>query len=138
MAQRNLRLKDNVKQRIDLVASERGYRSTSAFMVQAIEEKLQRLEAVDSMSEAEARIAASFDQIMREVRSLHTSMQAQFALTDALTKYLLTCVIEPPSDLLQSARAKAKARYNRLMRAAAKTITGQVANSLYEGSTDEP
>ena len=137
MAQRNLRLKDSVKQRIDLVASERGYRSTSAFMVQAIEEKLNRLEAVDSMSEAEARIAASFDQIMREVRSLHTSMQAQFALTDALTKYLLTCVIEPPSDLLQSARAKAKARYDRLIRAAAKTITGQVANSLYEGSIDE-
>ena len=137
MAQRNLRLKDSVKQRIDLVASERGYRSTSAFMVQAIEEKLQRLEAVDSMSEAEARIAASFDQIMREVRSLHTSMQAQFALTDALTKYVLTCVIEPPSDVLQSARAKARTRYDRLMRAAAKTITGQVANSLYEGSIDE-
>ena len=137
MAQRNLRLKDSVKQRIDLVASERGYRSTSAFMVQAIEEKLNRLEAVDSMSEAEARIAASFDQIMREVRSLHTSMQAQFALTDALTKYVLTCVIEPPSDVLQSARAKARSRYDRLMRAAAKTITGQVANSLYEGSIDE-
>ena len=137
MAQRNLRLKDSVKQRIDLVARERGYRSTSAFMVQAIEEKLNRLEAVDSMSEAEARIAASFDQIMREVRSLHTSMQAQFALTDALTKYVLTCVIEPPSDVLQSARARARTRYDRLMRAAAKTITGQVANSLYEGATDE-
>ena len=137
MAQRNLRLKDTLKQRVDHVAVERGYRSTSAFMVQAIEEKLQRVEAVDSMSEAEARIAASFDQIMREVRSLHTSMQAQFALTDALTKYVLTCVIEPPSDLLQSARARAKARYDRLMRTAAKTITGQVASFLYEGSIDE-
>ena len=137
MAQRNLRLKDSLKQRVDQIASERGYRSTSAFMVQAIEEKLQRLEAVDSMSEAEARIAATFDQIMREVRSLHTSMQAQFALTDALTKYVLTCMIEPPSDLLQSARAKAKARYDRLLRSAAKTITGQVASSLYEGAVDE-
>lgn len=137
MAQRNLRLKDGLKQRIDEIASERGYRSSSAFMVQAIEEKLQRLEAVDSMSEAEARIAATFDQIMREVRSLHTSMQAQFALTDALTKYVLTCLIEPPSDLLEAARAKARTRYDRLMRAAAKTITGQVANSLHEAAADE-
>lgn len=137
MAQRSLRLHKDLKRRIEDVARERGYRSSSAFMVEAIEEKLRRIESVDSMSEAEARIAASFDQILREVRSLHTSTQAQFALTDALTKYVLTCMIEPPTELLASSRMKAKARYDRLMRAAAKTITGQVANLLYEVAENE-
>ncbi len=137
MAQRSLRLQESLKHQVKEVADARGYRSSSAFMVEAIEEKLRRIESVDSMSEAEARIAASFDQILREVRSLHTSMQAQFALTDALTKYVLTCMIEPPSELLATSRMQAKARYDRLMRAAAKTITGQVANSLYDERGEE-
>jgi len=135
MAQRSLRLQEKLKGQVEEVSATRGYRSSSAFMVEAIEEKLRRIESVDSMSEAESRIAATFDQILREVRSLHTSMQAQFALTDALTKYVLTCMTEPPTELLASSRMKAKARYDRLMRAAAKTITGQVAN-LLDGVTE--
>jgi Arc/MetJ-type ribon-helix-helix transcriptional regulator len=134
MPRRSLRLAENLDRRVNELVQQRGYRSWSAFVVEAIREKSGRVEALDSMTEAEVRLAASFGQIMREMRSLHTSMQAQFALTDALTKYLLTCIVEPPTEMLEPARAKAKARYDRLLRAAAKTITGQVANSLYEVS----
>jgi metal-responsive CopG/Arc/MetJ family transcriptional regulator len=136
MPRRSLRVPETLDRTVSEVARQRGYRSWSAFVVEAMQEKSRRLEATDSMSETEARIAANFNQIMSEVRSLHTSMQAQFALTDALTKYVLTCMVEPPADVLSGARAKAKARYEKLIRAAAKTVTGQIDNSLYEAVTN--
>lgn len=132
MAQRNLRLPDTLKERIEQVASERGYRSSSAFMIEAIQEKLRRDDAIESMSEAEGRIAASFNQIHRRLESLHTATQGHFALTDALSKYVLTCMNEPPGELLASARARAKDRYDKLLRAAAKTITGETENLLMD------
>ena len=128
MAQRNLRLQDDLKQQVEQVARARGYRSSSAFMVEAIEEKLGRIEAIESMSEAEARIAADFSRIMRDIRSIHSSVQALYALTDTLTKYVATCIIEPPPDLLASARARGRLRYDRLIRAAAKTMTSETRN----------
>jgi hypothetical protein len=60
----------------------------------------------------------------------------QFALTDALAKYLLTCIVEPPGELLTSARARARDRYEKLLRAAAKTITGETENPLMETVND--
>ncbi len=40
MAQRNLRIEDDLKRQIETVSRTRGYRSSSAFMIEAIEEKL--------------------------------------------------------------------------------------------------
>lgn len=128
----SIRLREALKEKIEEISTERGYRSCSAFMVEAIEEKLRRDEALDSVSEAEERIAASFNEIHRQLQSVHTAVQGQFALTDALAKYLLTCIVEPPSELLTSARARAKDRYEKLLRAAARTITGETDNPLME------
>jgi len=110
----------------------RGYKSVNAFIVEVIEEKLQRTDAVDSASESEAPIAADFSRIVREVRSVHNTQQAQYALLDALTKYVSTCVVEPPQDLLVSARARGKLRYEKLLREAARTITGESENFLLD------
>ena len=132
MAYRGLRLPDGVKERLEQAQKERGYSSANAFIVEAIEEKLQRMDSVESVSESEARIAADFSRIVREVRSVHNTQQAQYALLDALTKYVSTCVVEPPQDLLVSARARGKLRYARLLREAAKTITGECENLLLE------
>ena len=128
----SIRLREALKEKIEEISTERGYRSCSAFMVEAIEEKLRRDEALDSVSEAEERIAASFNEIHRQLQSVHTAVQGQFALTDALAKYLLTCIVEPPGELLTSARARAKDRYEKLLRAAARTITGETDNPLME------
>ncbi len=132
MAYRGLRLPDGVKERLEKAQKERGYSSANAFIVEAIEEKLQRMDSVESVSESEARIAADFSRIVREVRSVHNTQQAQYALLDALTKYVSTCVVEPPQDLLVSARARGKLRYEKLLREAAKTITGECENLLLE------
>ena len=132
MAYRGLRVPDDVKERLERAQKERGYSSANAFIVEAIEEKLQRRDAAESVSESEARIAADFSRIMRELRSVHTTQQAQYALLDAVAKYVSTCIIEPPPDVLVSARARGKLRYEKLLREAAKTITGEVENSLLE------
>ena len=132
MAYRGLRVPDDVKERLEQAQKERGYSSANAFIVEAIEEKLQRRDAAESVSESEARIAADFSRIMRELRSVHTTQQAQYALLDAVAKYISTCIIEPPPDVLVSARARGKLRYEKLLRQAAKTITGEVENSLLE------
>jgi hypothetical protein len=55
-------------------------------------------------------------------------VQALYALTDTLTKYVATCIVEPPPDLLASARARGRLRYDRLIRAAAKTMTSETSN----------
>ena len=132
MPLRGLRLSEDLKTRLGEVQKLRGYRSVNAFILEAIEEKLQRTDAVESVSESEARIAADFSRIVREVRSVHNTQQAQYALLDALTKYVSTCVVEPPQDLLVSARARGKLRYEKLLREAAKTITGECENLLLE------
>ena len=137
MALRGLRFPDDLKMRVEQVKKLRGFRSVNAFILEAIEEKLQRTDAVESVSESEARIAADFRRIMRELRSAHTTQQAQYALLDAVAKYVSTCIVEPPPDVLVSARARGKLRYEKLLREAAKTITGQVGNSLLEGTANE-
>ena len=106
MAQRNLRLQDDLKRQVEEIALARGYRPSSAFMVEAIEEKLGRTKAAESASEAKTQITAEFNRIRRDIRAIHTSVQALYALTDTLTKYVTTCMVEPPLDVLVAAREK--------------------------------
>jgi hypothetical protein len=71
MPLRGLRLSEDLKTCLEQVQKLRAYRSVNAFIPEAIKEKLQRMDAVDSVSESEARIAADFSRIVREVRSVH-------------------------------------------------------------------
>ena len=137
MPLRGLRLSEDLKTRLQQVQKARSYKSVNAFILEAIEEKLQRTNAVESVSESEARIAADFSRIVREVRSVHNTQQAQYALLDALTKYVSTCMVEPPRDLLVSARVRGKLRYEKLLREAARTITGESENLLLESVASE-
>ena len=132
MAQRNLRLQDDLKRQVEQAARARRYRSSSAFMVEAIEEKLGRMKAAESTSEAEVQIAANFSRIRRDIQAIYTSVQAHYALTDTLTKYVTTCMVEPPPDVLVAARARGRLRYDKLIRSAAKTMTRGDSNNLEE------
>jgi predicted transcriptional regulator len=127
----SIRLRETLKEKVVTMARERGYRSCSAFMVEAIEEKVRRDDAVDLVRQVEERLAASFGQIHRQLQSLHSAAQGQFALTDAVTKYLLTCLTEPPEELLPAARTRARESYEKLLRAAVRTITHESKNPLW-------
>jgi hypothetical protein len=44
----------------------------------------------------------------KEAQSLFTLVHTQMALTNCLLQYVLTCVPEPPEDLLPAARARVR------------------------------
>lgn len=57
---------------------------------------------------AEERIAATLNQVRKDVFRVARAQQALFAYLDTLTKALLTCVPEPPADARPQAVARAK------------------------------
>ena len=52
--------------------------------------------------------------------ALHSGTQV--ALTNSLLQYVLTCMVEPPEDVLPAARAHAKARYAKILRLAGQEV----------------
>jgi hypothetical protein len=54
-----------------------------------------------------------------------------------LLKYVITCVVEPPDDALPAARVRARLRYEKLVRAAAKEISNKNRDTLREMISDE-
>jgi hypothetical protein len=58
----------------------------------------------------------------KEVQSLFTLAHTQVALTNSLLQYVLTCMVEPPEDVLAAARARAKARYAKILRLAGQEV----------------
>jgi hypothetical protein len=58
--------------------------------------------------------------------------QALFAYLDTLTKTLLTCVPEPPADAKVQAVARAKERYDRLLKSAGRAMVGESKLAMHD------
>jgi hypothetical protein len=56
---------------------------------------------------------------------LSRALQALFALLNALSKTVLTCVPEPPADARPQAIALARDRYHRLIKSAGIAMSGE-------------
>jgi len=82
-------------------------------------------------------VAATLTNLAKQGQGLHTLAQAQVALTDVPLKYVITCVVEPPEDALPAARVRARLRYDKLIRAAAKEISNKNRDTLREMVADE-
>src|SRR5262245_36521449 len=113
MAQRTVRLPEELARQLDETATQRGFRSASALIRHAIRNELRHDEP--SVHQAEERIAASLDRIVRELRSLHTAQVATFALADTLAKLILTCMPEPSAEIAEQARSRARRRYEKFL-----------------------
>jgi hypothetical protein len=100
---------------IEQAAKVRGYSSPSAFIRAAIRNELQGRQEVTAIEE---RIGASFERLSNENVRLGRAFQALFALVDALSKTVLTCIPEPPLDAKPQAVALARERYHRLIKSA--------------------
>jgi hypothetical protein len=83
---------------------------------------LERGDGTEAMDDLEARIVATLLNMGREVQSLFTLVHTQVALTNCLLQYVLTCVAEPPEDLLPAARARARLRYAKILRLAGQEV----------------
>jgi hypothetical protein len=95
---------------------QRGFRSEQAFLTAACEQALRDGDGAEAIEDLEDRIAATLVNMGKEVQSLFTLVHTQVALTNSLLQYVLTCMAEPPEDVLPAARARARLRYARILR----------------------
>ena len=84
----------------------------------------------ESVTQFEARIAATPTNLAKQGQHPQTLVEAQVAITDVLLKYVITCVVEPPEDALPAARVRARLRYDKLIRAAAKELSNKNRDTL--------
>jgi hypothetical protein len=110
-------------------ARSKGYGSPTAFIRAAIQHELSdRAE----LTEAEQRIASSFDRLSRDVFRVGRGQQALFALLDTLTKTILTCVPEPTAEARRQAIARGKERYAVLIKTAGRAMVGEARAALLD------
>ncbi len=126
-----------LREKVRIAVKERGFRSEQAFLIAACEHELRQGDNTEAVTQFEARVAATLTNLVQQVQGLHTLAQAQVALTDVLLKYVITCVVEPPDDALPAARVRARLRYDKLIRAAAKEISNKNRDTLRTMVADE-
>ena len=107
---------------IEQAAKVRGYSSPSAFIRAAIRNELHGREELTAIEE---RIGGSVERLSNEHAKIGRAIQAVFALVDALSKTVLTCMPEPPLDAKSQAVALARERYHRLIKSAGLAISGE-------------
>ena len=122
MHRRTIRLTADVDERLRSMAKQKGYANPTAFLRVAIDHELSGRE--DTMIGAEERLAASMEQMRREVFRLGRAQPALFAFVDSLAKVLLTCVPEPGGEAMEAAVARARGRHTRLLKTAGQAMVG--------------
>jgi hypothetical protein len=123
-------LSDKALTEIESVVRQRGFDSPSAFIRYAVEQELSGRQ--DGLTGAEERLAASIEQVRRDMFRLMRVQQALFAYLDTLAKTILTCVPEPPADAKPQAVARAKERYDRLLKSAGRAMVGDAKLAMQD------
>ena len=128
-----LRLTGAEHEAILRAAKEKGYKSPSAFIRAAIRNEMDgRAEWTDF----EQRLGAGVDRTNDEIVRIGRGQQAVMALLDALTKTVLTCIPEPPLDARTQAVARARERYDRLIKSAGRAMAGDGHAAIREPVSD--
>ena len=122
-----VRLSIELQSKINEAAKTRGYASPSAFIRAAI---LNELNGRAELIGTEDRIAGGFDRVLRDIFRVSRGQQALFAFVDSLIKTILTCTPEPPADAMPQAVARAKQRYDRLVKAAGQAMSGDALAAM--------
>ncbi len=122
MPRRTIRLTTEIDERLQSTAKLKGYANPSAFLRAAIDHELSGRE--NTLIGAEERLAASMEQMRREIFRLVRAQQALFAFVDSLAKILLTCVPEPTGEAMEAAVARARGRHARLLKSAGQAMVG--------------
>jgi Arc/MetJ-type ribon-helix-helix transcriptional regulator len=124
-----VRLSREDQHQVEEAAKTRGYASPSAFIRSAIRNELNgRAE----LTGTEERIAGGFDRVSRDIFRVGRGQQALFALVDTFAKAVLTCVPEPPPDARPQAIARARERYDRLIKNAGQAMSGDARAAMQD------
>jgi Arc/MetJ-type ribon-helix-helix transcriptional regulator len=124
-----VRLSREEQRQVEEMARTRGYANPSAFIRAAIRNEL---DGRAELTGTDERIGAGFNRVSRDIFRVGRGQQALFALVDALAKAILTCVPEPPPEARPQAIARAKERYERLLKAAGKAMSGDARAAMQE------
>jgi Arc/MetJ-type ribon-helix-helix transcriptional regulator len=130
MQPRAIRFSEKAMKEIEAAAQQRGFASSSAFIRYAVEQELSGRQ--DGLTGAEERLAASIEQVRRDQFRAMRAQQALFAYLDTLTKTILTCVPEPPADAKAQAVARARERYDRLLKSTGRAMVGDSRVALQD------
>jgi Arc/MetJ-type ribon-helix-helix transcriptional regulator len=130
MPQRSIRFSEQTDVKIQEAVRSRGFRSPTKFIRYAVDQELTG--RGDSLTGTEERLAATIEQMRRELFRLGRGQQALFAYVDSLAKVLLTCIPEPPHDAKDQAIARAKDRHNRLMKSAGAAMVGDSRSAMQD------
>src|ERR1035441_1082130 len=124
-----VRLTREEQRQVEEMARTRGYANPSAFIRAAIRNEL---DGRAELTGTDERIGAGFNRVSRDIFRVGRGQQALFALVDALAKAILTCVPEPPPEARPQAIARAKERYERLVKAAGQAMSGDARAAMQE------
>src|SRR5262252_308568 len=114
---------EEFRKKVRTAAKGRGFRTEQAFILAACQNELERGDNNEATTQLlDARIAATLSNLSKEVQSLFTLVHTQVALTNCLLQYVLTCMVEPPEDVLPAARARARLRYAKILRLAGQEV----------------
>jgi Arc/MetJ-type ribon-helix-helix transcriptional regulator len=122
MARRTIRISDQLDEEIRKAARGRGFANSTAFLRASLEALIGEKSA--NAEDVEQRVSATLDRIARDLFRVQRAQQAHFAVTDTLIKTLLTCMPEPPADVMAQAVARAKERYRRFVKSAGQNMVG--------------
>ena len=128
-----VRLSESEEKAVREAAKAKGYTSPSAFIRAAIRNEMN---GSCEWTDFEQRLSAGVDRTNQEIARIARGQQAALALLDALTKTVLTCVPEPPVDARTQAVARARERYDRLIKSAGRSMAGDGQTVIRELVSD--
>jgi Arc/MetJ-type ribon-helix-helix transcriptional regulator len=132
MPQRTIRFSETARSQIDQAVEQGGFSSPTAFIRYAVGQQLAARVERGSDSGTEERLAANLEQLRREIVRLARAQQALFAYLDTLGKTILTCIPEPPAEARPQAVARAKERYDRMLKSVAKAMAGEAQTAIQD------
>lgn len=130
-----VRLSEPEEKAVREAAKAKGYTSPSAFIRAAIRNEMN---GPSEWTDFEQRLVAGAERTNQEIARIGRGQQAALALLDALTKTVLTCIPEPPPDARTQAVARARERYERLIKSAGRAMAGDGQTAIRELVNDAP
>ncbi len=124
-----VRLAEEEQRRVEGAVMAKGYANASAFIRAAI---LHELDGRAELTGTEERIGAGFDRMSKDIFRISRGQQALYAIVDALVKTVLTCVPEPLPDARPQAIARARERYDRLVKSAGQSMSGDARAAMQD------
>ena len=128
-----VRLSESEERAVREAAKAKGYTSPSAFIRAAIRNEM---DGRSEWTDFEQRLAAGLGRTNEDVARIVRGQQAALALLDALIKTVLTCIPEPPVDARNQAVARARERYDRLIKSAGRAMAGDGQAGIRELVSD--